>query len=414
MAHRRINVILMDMSHEYTTSGVDRYMDVLVAGLAVQPEVCLVWLHLVDNQDFIAHRVEVYEGYTKVIYPLPVQYEEIILERYWIDQYNREIYRLAKPILCGFSPCIIHLHTLNLISLATCLRNYLGGKIITHLHCIPWKGYLNSNPRRFSELYHKYYLSRCKIDPKMFFTHPGELESYTEVDHIICVTRCARVFLERVSRPKTPPISIINNGLMDKKISYSNVSRFESNVFHLLYVGVVNPSKGLDYILQAMLLVQKLGYNLKLSVAGDIAYLERNRIRASYPNLQVDLLGCISFQELCTLYQRVDCGVIASLQEQCSYVAIEMCMFGLPIITTAVDGLDEIFTHELNALKVKTRFSRPLGLCVDVENLAGQIICLAKDAALRKQLGDNARQLYLANFSVEQMIQQTLSIYLTI
>ena len=201
---------------------------------------------------------------------------------------------------------------------------------------------------------------------------------------------------------------------MDKKISYSNVSRFESNVFHLLYVGVVNPSKGLDYILQAMLLVQKLGYNLKLSVAGDIAYLERNRIRASYPNLQVDLLGCISFQELCTLYQRVDCGVIASLQEQCSYVAIEMCMFGLPIITTAVDGLDEIFTHELNALKVKTRFSRPLGLCVDVENLAGQIICLAKDAALRKQLGDNARQLYLANFSVEQMIQQTLSIYLTI
>ena len=29
MAHRRINVILMDMSHEYTTSGVDRYMDVL-------------------------------------------------------------------------------------------------------------------------------------------------------------------------------------------------------------------------------------------------------------------------------------------------------------------------------------------------------------------------------------------------
>lgn len=48
-----------------------------------------------------------------------------------------------------------------------------------------------------------------------------------------------------------------------------------------------------------------------------------------------------------------------SLQEQHSYAAIEMAMFGMPMIITAVDGLDEMFVDEISCLKVNTLFDIP-------------------------------------------------------
>lgn len=404
----------MDMSHANATSGVDRYMEMLISGLISHGGIRLLWLHLVNDPDLLLYRREEHEGYTKVTYPLPLQYSEIIQEPYWIKQYNREIYRLSEPFLHAFSPCVIHLHTLNLIDLAIYLRERLGGRIITHLHCIPWKGYLNTHSKRFTALYQDFYITKQAADPQIFITHHGELRSYTEADHIICVTHCAQTFVKYITTGRNAPITIVPNGLAADKAAPSPQRRplhASSRVFHMLYVGVVSSSKGLDYILQAMRLVAGQRYQLRLSVAGGISPLEQKRIVETYPELEVELLGRIPFEELSALYQKVDCGIIASLQEQCSYVALEMCLFGLPIITTAVDGLDEIFTHESNALKVGTLFSRPLGLRVDVPDMARQIIRLIEDRPLRAYLASQARKLYTERFGIDIMVQRTIDIY---
>ncbi len=408
-----LNIVLMDMSHANATSGVDRYMEMLVSGLVSHDGIHIVWLHLVNDPSLLLCKKEEHGGYTKVTCPLPLQYSEIIQEPYWIKQYNREIYRLAESILREFSPCVIHLHTLNLIDLAIYLRERLGGKIITHLHCIPWKGYLNTHPKRFTALYQSFYISERATDPQIFITHHGELRSYTESDHVICVTHCAKAFVEYVTAGRNAPITVLPNGLADKfAISPPRRSlHASSDVFHMLYVGVVSPSKGLGYILQAMRLVVRQGFHIQLSVAGSVTPLERRRIEEDYPELKVELLGRIPYQELSALYQRADCGIIASLQEQCSYVALEMCLFGLPIITTAVDGLDEIFTHESNALKVGTLFSRPLGLRVDVPDMARQIIRLIEDRPLRVRLASQARRLYTERFGIDMMVQRTIDVY---
>jgi len=123
------------------------------------------------------------------------------------------------------------------------------------------------------------------------------------------------------------------------------------------------------------------------------------------------MVGCISFHELIKYYRRCDAGIIASLQEQSSYVAIEMAMFGLPIITTAVDGLDEMFTDNVNALKVNTRFSLFFGLTADVDTIADKIIILIENRQLRLLLGKNVRYLYESDFTLKRMIQQTVAVY---
>ena len=86
-------------------------------------------------------------------------------------------------------------------------------------------------------------------------------------------------------------------------------------------------------------------------------------------------------------------------------------MFGLPVVTTAVDGLDEIFTDNDNALKTPLQFSPIFGLSVDIEVMANKIKLLIEDTKLRKKLSDRARILYKEKLSLHLMIEQTVEIY---
>ncbi|WP_289415493.1 glycosyltransferase family 4 protein, partial [Bacteroides acidifaciens] len=119
----------------------------------------------------------------------------------------------------------------------------------------------------------------------------------------------------------------------------------------------------------------------------------------------------LPFDKLKEVYQNSDIGVIASLQEQASYVALEMSMFGLAVITTAVDGLDEMFTDGVTALKVGVTFSAEDGLKVDVKMLEDKLIELIEDKKKRHRLGYNARRMYLEKLTLEQMTERTVSIY---
>ena len=175
--------------------------------------------------------------------------------------------------------------------------------------------------------------------------------------------------------------------------------------------GVLSKSKGLSYILEAMRIVQRKGYDISLTIAGKYTPAQKYQFSIEYSDLSLNMMGRVSFEELKNHYQESDIGVIASLQEQASYVALEMAMFGLPIITTAVDGLDETFTEGLNALKVDTHFSKVLGLGVDVEMMAACLIELIDNMQLRKSLGKNARQLYEEKLKLDHMMEKTIEMY---
>lgn len=207
-------------------------------------------------------------------------------------------------------------------------------------------------------------------------------------------------------------IEVISNGINDLEANFSNNKQKKaSGVFQCLFVGVLSKSKGVFFILKALRQVQAQGYRVCLNMAGIYDPSVGRYIAKEYGDLQINLLGRISFEELQRYYRESNIGIIASLQEQCSYAAIEMAMFGLPIITTAVDGLNEMFTDEVNALKVNTVFSKVFGLSVDTDELAEKIITLIENEDLRMQLGVNARTLYREQFNLEGMMEKTIEIY---
>ena len=133
----------MDMASADNTSGVDRYIGSLLRGLESHPAVHVYWIHLVHDNTRLFCREEHCGYYQKITVPLPQQFKEIIAERFWMRKYNELIFRLVGRLFENKSGIILHLHTLNLIDMALYIREQVPCKIITHLHCIPWKGYYN-------------------------------------------------------------------------------------------------------------------------------------------------------------------------------------------------------------------------------------------------------------------------------
>lgn len=409
----KMQILLLDMTNHGVMSGVDRYMEMLIEALSSldRQHYKVIRTSLIKEGDFLGCRSDVINGVQSLRILLPQMSEEIIRERYWLHHYNEHVVQLLAPYLDPALPLVIHTHTLNLIDLALLLKQQLPlAKVITHLHCIPWKGFVNHNRVIFNKLYRIYHTNQAPINREIFLTNNCEEQAYLESDHIVCLTKCAEEFLHRMFSKGLPRISLIPNGIEDWAIDYKR--NYDcSNVLKIIYVGSIAIGKGLEYILCGIRCAQEKGYVFKISVAGFAPIEIRVHLANKYPDIDLEFKGTLETNSLIELYQWADIGIIASLQEQCSYVALEMAMMGLPIITTAVDGLDEIFTHNVNALKVELPFSRVRGLTVNFEQMAQYLIELSESMELRLSLGTAARKLYLEKYQLDTMRNKTIDLY---
>lgn len=344
-----------------------------------------------------------------MIIPAPQIMNEILQEPYWNQKYNEVVFHLIKHFFENKKRLLIHIHTLNLIDLALIIKKHTNCKIITHLHCIPWKSSYNRDKEAFNHLYKIAYLNPNRSISEPLISSYWEIRSYTVTDRVICVTQCGKDFVHRINTGELPPVDVVPNGMEDCKTDKQK--HITNSVIEFIYVGFLSESKGLFYILDAIRIVKEKGYSIKIHIVGQGNPDKIQKIENEYSDIDFNLTGNIPFDKLKEIYQQSDIGIIASLQEQASYVAIEMAMFGLPIITTAVDGLDETFTHEVNALKVNVLFSEKEGLRVDIENMADKMIELICNKKKRLQIGRNARKLYEEKLMLNKMIDNTLIIY---
>jgi glycosyltransferase involved in cell wall biosynthesis len=125
----------------------------------------------------------------------------------------------------------------------------------------------------------------------------------------------------------------------------------------------------------------------------------------------MEYLGQIPFDKLQSLYNSCSFGVLPSLHEQCSYVALEMAMFGIPMIVSDVDALAEMFKHKETALLTPLIFDHDFGINADKEVFAENIIRMIEDKRLREQLSFKVREHYKEYFTLKRMIDKTVEIY---
>lgn len=191
----------------------------------------------------------------------------------------------------------------------------------------------------------------------------------------------------------------------------------------ILFVGRIQPLKGIDTLIRALALVKEqeptLAKNLCLCLIGgdpnpdsELERAELARLRALEAELELgDLVTMLGAKEQDTLvyyYAAAEMVVMPSHYESFGMVALEAMACGTPVIASDVGGLSFNIEDGYNGYLVAGR---------DPKALAEKIILLLRYRVLRDQLADQAK-IWVARYSwptiadeLLEMFAQTQAVY---
>lgn len=224
--------------------------------------------------------------------------------------------------------------------------------------------------------------------------------------------------------------TIVNGVDIDRfRVAHDEKVSMESEKV-ILFVGRITPEKGLHLLLPAFHMVLQEYPRARLRIIGPeavtpksyIVELERqnsgltglgNFYEKSYlqhlkESMQpfvrerVTFVGHVAHDDLVSEYQAADILVNPSLSESFGMALIEAMATGLPVVATRVGGMTQIIKHGESGYLVEPG---------DVTELADAMIQLLADKALRKQMGQTARQQVQCLFSWQQVAEQLYGRY---
>lgn len=145
--------------------------------------------------------------------------------------------------------------------------------------------------------------------------------------------------------------------------------------------------KGINILLHGFKLLDEQGVKYKATIIGDgILYQTHVKLAQKLGLTQVELMGFVKDTD--PYLREAGLYVFPSFEEGSGSLSLDEAMkYGLPIVSTNVDGIPEDLTHEKSALLV------PPG---DAKALGDAMIRLLSDSKLAKRLGSNARKSLIA------------------
>jgi glycogen(starch) synthase len=172
----------------------------------------------------------------------------------------------------------------------------------------------------------------------------------------------------------------------------------------LLYLGRLDPDKGVDVAISAFGLILNRFPHVRLTIAGDGPQrldLEQQVMRLGIGHA-VDFVGWVVPDMVPSLLNDYTIVLMPSRQEPFGLVALETALMARPIVATRVGGLAEIVVHHETGLLVENEDSQSLALA------AMRLLSEPETAA---QLGQAARRRAQDVFSWERHISEYDALY---
>jgi glycosyltransferase involved in cell wall biosynthesis len=191
-------------------------------------------------------------------------------------------------------------------------------------------------------------------------------------------------------------ISVIWNGLAPFELEPRKMGGFVVGT-----IAELHKVKGLDVLLRAWQRFHSKR-EAKLVIYGE------GEERQSLERLagELGIASSVEFKgyaaEARTLLKNFDIFALPSRSENLPYALLEAGFAGLPVVATSVGGVPEVIEPGVSGALVEPG---------DPEALFSSLLLLADDAMLRARLGETLRKKVLAEFSLEQMAESTLSLY---
>ena len=191
---------------------------------------------------------------------------------------------------------------------------------------------------------------------------------------------------------------------------HKNTDRCQQNqTFNISTVARLNIAKGLNFLLEAIKLVQMRYPDIQFRVYGEGPLRQELLSHSDRLGLEGSSIFVGAFkdrQELDDIMAQTDVFVMSSILEGQPLAVVEAMAYGCPIVTTSVGGIPELIEDNVNGLLCAPR---------DPECLADKICNLIENPELRKKLGKAARESYERGpFQPEAVSNHFISIYKSI
>jgi len=186
---------------------------------------------------------------------------------------------------------------------------------------------------------------------------------------------------------------------VDREWLNSPVSRIESSILRIGYIGRVVPIKGVHLLLDAF---TKLQGHVSLAVFGrldeDLAYSTLLRDMADDDG-RIEFLGSYLHSDLSRVLSKIDVLVVPSIAEETYCLAArEGLLAGIPVIGSKVGAIPEAIRHGENGFLFESGNS---------SELAEYLQCLVSDRGVLQQLGHNQSHVK----TVEQEADELICLY---
>ncbi len=379
-------------------SGVKTYEKELLQFLLNKEDVCVHTISI--GREFLEYE-EIEESPKTTELRIPLLTESDVISK----EYAKRIVFLIYKHLQNKENIIFHLNCPNHTHICLEAKKMFPIKVVYTLHFLP----------------SYFYSSHIQgVSPEELIITNKEMDELIvkKADCVICVTNFARLMLNKfygISLKKTVLIyngcGIINKESLEVTSTFNKRDLgFQEKDKLLLYVGRISEPKGLFLLIKAFKIIHKKNPHLKLIIVGDGNY-ERALSLANDTMNGIFFTGKMDKQKLTQLYSIVDLGIIPSLFEQCSYVALEMMQNGIPIISSNSPGLKEIFID--NPFELPLRIKKGgLGLHIHekdfIQNIEKFLSLTPEDII---QLSKNLKVNWRTNHTADKMSELTIRQY---
>lgn len=173
--------------------------------------------------------------------------------------------------------------------------------------------------------------------------------------------------------------------------------KFTSDDFLLIFVGNEFERKGLKHAIIAMSLLKKP--NIKLLVIGNDNPTQYIAMATQWGLLnRIRFIGAV--QNIEDYFAMSDAFIFPTLYEAFSLATLEAAASGVPLITTKVNGTEELIEEGINGFFIERH----------ADDIAAKVVRLVDDAELRNRLGTNAR-ISAECYSWDIITQRTIEVY---
>lgn len=203
-----------------------------------------------------------------------------------------------------------------------------------------------------------------------------------------------------------PPqkIKILPNGIDVSKFRESGKEKSENL---LLFVGRLDPKKGLDTLLASLKYIEKpvelviigpssnyIGYSQYIiKLINDVSKSSRHNIR---------YIGKVNSEDLIRWYQKASMLIMPSIHESFPMVNLESLACGTPVIASNVGAIPEVVHNYENGLLIPP--SNPI-------KLAAAIQYLIDNEQERLKFGKFGRKWIVENYSTDITVKKYISLY---